>query len=250
LRLKQVEGMLEAPRAYSGRSPENARRALDDVRTYENSAKARRGLVAALRDETAMARLAAAGKELKDAVAARPDLAQTGGEPWSAAAEATRKLDPRYAETRLTLFRGSELLAIAGKVVLYVAETKKPNAERLPDYRDSALGSLENELFSTAPVYKDLEEAMLTERFRQVQDVLGGRHALTGAVRGGKPPAEAAHEAVAGTRLDSAEARRALVKGGPAAVAKSNDPMIALARRLEPFYRATVRFLEEEIEPV
>jgi hypothetical protein len=250
VRLKQVEGMLEALRAYSARSPENARRALDDVRTYENSAKARRGLVAALRDEAAMARLAAAEKELKDKAAARPDLAPTVGDPWSAAAEATRKLDPRYAETRLTLFAGSELLAIAGHVVLYVVETKKANAARLPDYRDSALGSLENELFSTAPVYKDLEEAVLTERLRQVQDILGGDHPFTRAVLGGKPPAEVAREAVAGTRLDSAEVRRALVKGGAAAVAKSNDPMIALARRIEPFYRETVRFLEEEIEPV
>jgi hypothetical protein len=250
LRLKQVEGMLEALRAYSARSPENARRALDDVRTYENSAKARRGLVAALHDEPAMARLAAAEKELKDQVAAQPDLAQTVGDPWSAAAEATRKLDPRYAETRLTLFLGSELLAKAGEIVLYVTETKKPNAERLPDYRDSALGSLENELFSTAPVYKDLEDALLTERLRQVQDILGGDHPVTRAVLGGKTPAEVAHGAVAGTRLDSPEARRALVKGGPAAVAKSSDPMIVLARRIEPFYRATVRFLEEEIEPV
>jgi hypothetical protein len=40
------------------------------------------------------------------------------------------------------------------------------------------------------------------------------------------------------------------VKGGAAAVAKSTDPMIALARRIEPFYRAAVRFLEDEIEPV
>jgi hypothetical protein len=206
--------------------------------------------VAALHDEAAMARLAAAEKELKDKVAARPDLAPAMGDPWSAAAEATRKLDPRYAETRLTLFGGSELLATAGRVVLYVTETKKPNPERLPEYRDSALGSLENELFSTAPVYKDLEEALLAERLRQVEEILGRDHPFTRAVLGEKTPAEVAREAVAGTRLDSAEARHALVKGGAAAVAKSSDGMIALARRIEPFYRSSVQFLEEEIEPV
>jgi hypothetical protein len=250
LRLKMVERMLEALRAWSARSPENARRALDDVRTFENSAKARRGLVRALHDEAAMARLAAAESELKAKVAADAALAREVGDPWSAAAEATRTLDPRYPEARLTLFAGSELLAKAGQVVLYAAETKKPNGERLAEFRDSALGSLENELFSAAPVYKDLEEVQLAERLRQVRDFLGRDHPFVRAVLGDEEPEAVARRVVEGTRLDTPEARRALVKGGAAAVAKSSDPMIVLARRIEPFYRAAVRFLEDEIEPV
>ncbi|HEY7513123.1 MAG TPA: S46 family peptidase, partial [Vicinamibacteria bacterium] len=214
LRLKALDGMLEALRAYSARSPENARRAVDDLRTLENSQKARRGFVVALRDEAAMAKKAAAEQELRAKVAADPDLARAVGDPWSAVSEATARLDARYAETRLAGYIGSQLLGIAGVVVQYVAEVKKPNGERLEAFRDSALASLENELYSPAPVHKDLEEAKLAERLRQSEEVLGREHPFVRAVLGGRTPAEVAREAVAGTKLDSADARRALVKGG------------------------------------
>jgi Peptidase S46 len=250
MRLKVIDGMLEALRAWSARSPENARRAVDDLRTYENSQKARRGFSNALRDEAAMARKAAAEKELRARVAADPELAAAVGDPWSAVAEATARLDARYAETRLTGFLGSELLGIAGLVVQYVVEAKKPNDQRLESYRDSALASLENELYSTAPLHKDLEEAKLQERLRQSEEMLGREHPFVRAVLGGRTPAEVAREAVAGTKLESASARRALVKGGTAAVERSTDSMIVLARRIDPFYRAITRFMEDEIDPV
>ncbi len=54
-----------------------------------------------------------------------------------------------------------------------VAEEKsKPNGDRLREYRDSALPSLEQHLFSAAPVYKNLEIANLAS-FAQMQEALG-----------------------------------------------------------------------------
>ncbi len=249
-RLKLIDGMLAALRAYSARSPENARRALDDVRTYENSQKARRGFEAALRDDAAMARKVAAEQELRAKVAADPELARGVGDPWSAVAEVTRRLDARYPELRVANYLGSDLLSKAGTIVQYVAETRKPNGERLKSYRDSALASLENELYSTAPIHKDLEEAKIAEKLRQAEQILGKDHPYVRAVLGGRTPAEVARDAVAGTRLESSEVRRALVKGGPASVARSTDSMLALARRIDPFYRAVARFEEDEIDPV
>ncbi len=249
-RLKQIDGMLAALRAYSAQSPECARRALDDLRTYENSQKARRGFQAALRDHAAMVRKAAEEQDLRAKVAADPELVRAVGDPWSAIAQATRKRDAHYAELRLASFGGSDLLEKAGTIVQYVVERKKSNSERLKPFRESALASLENELFSTAPIYKDLEEATLAERLRQAEEMLGTDHPYVQAVLGGQNPTEVAHAAVAGTGLDSPEARRALVKGGAAAVEKSTDSMIALARRIDPFYRAVVRFEEEEVDPV
>jgi hypothetical protein len=248
-RLKQLDGMLDALRAYAAGSPESARRAVDDLRTYENSQKARRGFRAALRDEAAMAKKAAAEDELRARVAADAELAKAVGDPWSAVAEATSRLDARYAELRHAGFLGSELLGIAGVVVQYVVETKKPNGERLEPYRDSSLASLENGLYSTAPIHKDLEEAKLRERLRQSEEALGKDHPFVRAVLGGRTPAEVAREAVAGTRLDDASARRALVKGGASAVEKSADSMIALARKIDPFYRTLTRFQQDEIDP-
>jgi hypothetical protein len=57
-----------------------------------------------------------------------------------------------------------------------------------------------------------------------------------------------ARAAVSGTKLRDVEARRALVKGGEAAVKASSDPMIALARVIDPFARDVRRFREEEVD--
>jgi len=53
---------------------------------------------------------------------------------------------------------------------------------------------------------------------------------------------------VEGTRLDDPKVREALWKGGAAAVAASKDPMIALARRLDPQARAIRKEYENRVE--
>ena len=53
-------------------------------------------------------------------------------------------------------FRG-DLADIARILVRAAEERPKPNGDRLREYRDSALPSLEQDLFSTAPIYKSLE---------------------------------------------------------------------------------------------
>ncbi|MFO0919717.1 MAG: hypothetical protein U0872_15575 [Planctomycetaceae bacterium] len=42
-------------------------------------------------------------------------------------------------------------------------ENEKPNSDRLREFTDAARGSLELELYSTAPIYDDLEEAKLAD---------------------------------------------------------------------------------------
>jgi hypothetical protein len=59
-----------------------------------------------------------------------------------------------------------------------------------------------------------------------------------------------AREAVEGTKLDQVETRRALLKGGSAAVQASHDPMIVLARRIDPLGRELRRYDEDEVNAV
>jgi hypothetical protein len=249
-RLDYINQRLVALRAFAARGPEAARRANDDLRTFENSQKARNGQLTSLRDPKAFALKAAQEKDLRDKVAADQALLRAVGDPWSAVAAAQKKEDARMAETRFVNFRGSDLLGLAGKIVLLVAEAKKPNEVRLREYRDSAQASLTNALYSPAPVYDDLDEATLTDQLTQARAALGPEHPFVKAVLGAATPAAAAHAAVAGTKLADVASRRALVAGGSAAVLASGDSMIALARRIEPFYREIRRFREEEVEAV
>ena len=236
-------------KAFAARSPEHERRAKESIFSYENSIKARQGMLEALQDARSMAARAAAERELQARFAADSGPAR-GNDPWDTIAAAQKKYDDRLAEQRLVGFGGSKLLGIAGDIVRYAAEKQKPNDVRLEEFRDSSLASLENELYSPAPIYDDLEEAMLAYRLKEAAEALGPASPYAKAVLGGRTPEQVAHEAVAGTKLKDVALRKALVEGGPAAVAASKDSMIALARRIDPLARQARAFKEDEVDAV
>jgi len=247
-RLETLERRLAALHAYADLGEEQKRRALDEIFGYENSQKALGGYYAALLDTKAMAVKAGEEKALRAKVAADPGLAQSIGDPWATVSGIQAKLAPRAMEARLVGFGGSRLLGIAGQIVQYVAEVKKPNEKRYEEYVDANLDSLRNELLSPAPIHADLEVVTLTDQLQLALDKLGPENAFVRAALDGKAPAEAAKAAVAGTKLQDPATRKALLAGGAAAVAASTDSMIVLARRIDPMARDTRRFLEEEVD--
>jgi hypothetical protein len=248
--LDYVKRRLAVLRAYAATSPEAARRARAQIFGLENSQKAYQGRLDALLDQKAMAGHAAREKELRARIAADPALAASVGEAYEAIAAAEQKGAARARESRYVGFGGSRLLNYAGGITRYVTETKKPNEVRLEEFVDSNLASLENLLYSKAPIYDDLEITTLTHQLELAREFLGPDHPYVKAVLAGRTPAEVARAAVSGTTLKDVEARRALVKGGEAAVTASTDPMIVLARTIDPFGREIRRFKEEEVEAV
>ncbi len=244
-----IKRRLAALAAYSAKGQENERRAKNQVFSLDNSRKAFEGRLRALHDAKAMAAKAAAEKDLRAKVAADAAL-KTGTDPWTTIAAAQKQADTRFGDVRYVGFGGSRLLGIAGQIVRHVVETKKPNEVRLEEYRESGLASLENRLFSKAPIYEDLEEATLTDQLQQAVEALGKDHAFVKAALQGKTLAAAAHDAVTGTKLKDVEARKALVKGGQAAVDASSDPMVALARRIDPLAREVRKWREDQIDAV
>jgi hypothetical protein len=63
-------------------------------------------------------------------------------------------------------------------------------------------------------------------------------------------PQQAAAELVNGTKLADPAVRRQLVEGGQAAVDVSADPMIVLARKLDPMQREMIKWTEDNIQSV
>jgi hypothetical protein len=247
-RLEMLERRLAALQAYAAIGEEQKRRALEQIFGYENSQKAIGGFHAALLDAKAMARKAEEEGALRAKVAADAAIAQAIGDPWAAVAAVQQKLAPRAMDARLVGFDGSQLLGIAGNIVQYVAEVRKPNERRYEEYVDANLDSLRNALLSPAAIHADLEEVTLADQLQLALDKLGPEHAFVKAALGGKTPAEAAKAAFAGTKLGDVAARQTLLAGGQAAVASSTDPMVVLARRIDPLARETRRFLEDEVD--
>ncbi len=132
----------------------------------------------------------------------------------------------------------------------YVAEIKKPDGKRLEGYHDSQVESLRFQLFSPAPFYPQFERAMLAGFLGLALDELGPDDPFIKAALGGRSPSEVAGEVMSQTKLADASVRKGLVEGGESAVQASTDPLIVLARKVDPFRRQMIKAYEDQIESV
>ena len=146
-------------------------------------------------------------------------------------------------------FRG-DLARYARDIVRAAGQKQKPSNQRIRGFQDSALPTLEQRLFSTAPIYKSLEQALLAESLAEMQDVLGADNADVKKALAGKTPDERAKELIDGTKLEDVAVRKQLYEGGEAAVEASNDPLIVLMRQIEPDALAVHQRDEDEVQSV
>lgn len=211
-------------------SLEFERIAHEDLMGIQNARKARMGMLQGLQDPAIIARKAADEAALLASVEKNPELAPLAG-AWSD----IRSLQPKYRE-RLPqgISLRTRLFQIAQTLVQMSDEDKKPNEERLPEYRDSARDSLEQQLFSPAPIYKDLERVILADLLGRLMELRGGDDPLVQKILKGKSPIERAAECVNNTRLDDVDYRKELAAGG---IDDVDDPMIELARIVDPEVR-------------
>lgn len=234
--------------AFSARGLENARRAQDELFGYQNARKARTGMLDGLQDFSLMQVKRREEDRLRQAVNGKPELAREYGDAWDQVARAIGEWDRIYFEHYL-LERGvgfnGRLFGIARTLVRLEEESKKPNAKRLREYSEAGLESLKLELFSTAPIYKDLETVLLGDSLSHLAETLGMENALVRQVLAGKSPRERAAELVEGTRLEDVALRKKLAAEG---VGASKDPMIALAKLVDPPARSVRAVYEEKVQ--
>jgi hypothetical protein len=228
--------------------------AANDLHRVANSRKAFSGQYQGLLDLKLMTR-----KEInevlfvRDFVSKQPKELPSGqaGDALTAIEGLQKKL-AAFERDHSLLERGdafpSELFKIARHLVRMPVELKKPNADRLSEYRDSNLESLRFQLFSPAPVHAELERAKLAASLTFLAEQLGGGHPLVQKVLAGKNPATRAAELVAGTKLADPAERKKLSDGGTAAVESSDDAMIRLARLIDDEARNLRKRYEDEVE--
>lgn len=208
--LRRAEIMLLT---FAERSPENKRRAQDDLFSYQNSRKAYLGGLEGLQDPALMLAKREHARAVQDGLKARPDLAVKYGDPQADIGKAMGELSKLYRDYYL-LETGrafnSRLFDIARDLARYRVERSKPSGERLREYRDSNLESLEQDLYSPAPIYADLETAKLSESLGFLVELRGADDPLVKEVLGGKSPGQRAKELVDGCGLADVEVRRTL----------------------------------------
>ncbi|RIK82467.1 MAG: serine protease [Planctomycetota bacterium] len=236
---------------YSERSIENARRAKDDLFGVANGRKARIGGLDGLQDPAIMGKKRAEERALRDAVAANPKLAEEAGSAWEEI-DKTLAVNREISRDHALLERGhafySRLFTIARTLVRLAEENEKPNAERLHEYADAGRDSLEQDLFSEAPIYADLETVTLGDSLSLLMEARGADDELVQKVLAGKSPKERAAQLVAGSKLADVAVRKKVAEGGKKAIEAADDPMILLAKLVDPAARAVRKRLEEEVE--
>jgi len=247
-RLASYKRRIDMLQKFSTESAENARIAQEDIFGLQNSQKAIEGEYEGLQDMAVMSQMDTAEREREKAY-----MDKHPGEPnpWQEISNAVKVNREIYNPlTYVERMRGfSSDLAFDARTLVRAAEEKpKPNGDRLREYRDSGLPSLEQQLFSSAPIYKNLETATLAVSLAQMQEALGPEDAAVKASLNGKSPEEAAKALIGGTKLEDVAVRKQLYEGGKAAVDASTDPLIVLMRNVDTDARKVRKRFDDEVD--
>jgi hypothetical protein len=235
---------------FSEESPENARIAEDLLNGVENSIKVRRKQLDALHEDALFARKEAEEATLAKGRAAKAEL-ESLGDPWKdidAALAIQRGMYSPYVFIEAGGGFQGRLVTAARTLVRGANERTKPNAERFREYSDGALPRIEQQLGAKLPIYPEIEILRLTNSLQRMREWLGPDHPMVRQLLTKESPQELAKRVVTQSKLADPAVRLELWKGGTAAIEASTDPMIVLARGVEPEARRIRKEYEDKVE--
>jgi Peptidase S46 len=224
--------------------PEAKRRARDELFGVQNSRKAYTGMLGGLQNPAIMGAKAEAEAKLRAAIKADPQLASLDS-AWNEIAAVVAQRPELLVKTPVI---SSRLFEIAEEIVQMLEEDQKPSGQRLPEYGDAGRESLLQQLLSDAPIYTDLETALLADSLGRLAELRGGDDPLVQAVLAGQSPADRAASAVAGCTLVDVAARKALIDGGISGLSSCKDPMIQIAFAIDTEIRKYRKVADELAE--
>jgi len=251
--IKTLERRHALLRKYAAQGAEQARQAQQELFGIENSLKSIRGQLRGLQDKDLMAKKTAAEKRLRDAIAGDPARQQAYGDAWDAVArarQAAKQYDLERNFTEGAVGLNTQLFGTARTIVRLVAESGKPDADRLPEFAEARRPVIDRGLFTARPLYPAYEEAKLADSLAFMQEELGEASPIVKKILGDKTPEVRAAELLDRTRLGDIATRKQLVAGGQAAVDASTDPLIVLAKAIDPESRAIRKKVEDDVTSV
>ena len=247
--LQYYKVRIAALQAYAAQGSEQFRQVQSIIFGLQNSQKAYQGRYEALHDKDLVAKKQKEEDDFHRLVKANPAAEAEAGGAWAAIDGAEVKYRPMIKQQ---IFRrtDSTLSSLAITIVQYVAEIKKPDGDRIAGYHDAELESLAFACCHPPPIYPAVEEARMAASLTEAQAQLGPQDEFVTTVLAGLTPQQAAHELIGSTKLTDPKQREALMKGGEEAVASSTDPMIVLARKLDPISRSMTNWYQENVQSI
>lgn len=238
---------------YRTQGEEAARISQHDLFGIENGIKARKGMLLALQNPDAFDAKRRDENALRQFVNKSAQRRAQFGDAWDDIAKAQvayRNIYWRHRMLEGGAAFGSQYFNFARMLVRGARERAKPNAERLKEFGDARLPQLTQSLLSSAPIHPEYEQILLAFALTKFREVLTADDPAVRQVLGRESPEALAARLIAGSRLNDPKLRQALWDGGAAALEKSDDPFIVLARLVDPESRAVRQTYENEVESV
>lgn len=261
--IRMLESRQQGLKQYMAQGEEQTRRGQNELNSAENSLKVYRGQIAGLKDPKLIGKKREAEQALRNSVNNDARKREEYGDPWTAISKGRQglssyELDRRFLDPTTSTSSAqvvpaglnTVLFGYARTLVRLADENKKPDSERLPEFRNTRRPGLEAGLYSTAPIYDDFEKAKVTNSLTFMQSEYPANSSILKKVLKGKSPSARAAELIDETKLKDVEYRRQLAAGGEKAIDDSKDPMIVLARDIDKEARAVRKRYEEEVVAV
>lgn len=260
-RLAFLDRQKKALEAFSATSQEARRIAYSDINSISNLQKRHTGQLMGLLKPENLAKVEVAESALRKAVDGDAALKAQVGDSWASIEKAVQKQSEMLKELTIIDSRdatklkdsndrdalSSRLLAKALLLVRMPVEEALPSEQRLADFSDGNLKARKTGITNPAPIEKDLDETRLAFGLHEARAVLGASHPFVKGLLGAKTPEEVAKAAMAGTRMQDLAYREQLLEGGKAAMDACQDPLVQLARQLDPFSREIRKRFDGEV---
>jgi hypothetical protein len=244
--LSQIRGSLIAE---GTKGDEEYRQVNEALLSIENSLKVFRGQRGALVEPSFFQTKVAEEKKLRDALNSTPALRSKYGDPFGDIEKliaAQKQAWMPYQMLEVRFGGGSVLLNDARTIVRGAAERAKADNQRLPEFSPSRIGSTQAALLAEAPMHPVLEKVEIAFWLDKTREYLGADHPAVKALFGSRTSREIALDLVDNTQVVDASFRKRLWDN-PAGVASSNDPAIALIKRIDTLTRAARAKYEQSV---
>lgn len=236
---------------FAHRGPEQKRIAETRLFGIENSFKALKGRREALVDRKFFDGKISAEKDLRRKITGKGKWKKDFGSAWDDMTGAYKDLANIAIPLNEIEYNdfGSRLFSTAKTLVRASGELPKENSKRFREFADSSLPQLKQRLFSEAPIYEELEIAMMTFSLTKMREELGADHEFVKKVLGKKSPTETAEFLIRNTKLKDQAVRKKLFDGGQKEIEASKDPLIQFALAIDSDSRAIRTKYEDGVEP-
>lgn len=248
--LRRSGELIRALEAFSQRGPEQARLALEEIFGNQNSFKAYTGFLGGLKDPAFLNEKLKQENLFRQAIAKDPAKDKLYSSAFPEIAAVVKDYKSFYVPFYVyeaTPTRGSQLMELAHTIYRYAIEKAKPNGERLREFSDAGLESVEQSMYSTAPIDLALEEVAIAEYLRFAVQELGASDDVVSKLLRGRTPEQAAREAVASSRLKDVAYRKELAASA-SGVEASPDGVMQLIRILDGPGRRYRKMYEDRVQ--